>query len=629
MDDLEDLFEDHRAYLVAGRKEELVHAIISMLYFEYPSSSSPVLHINKIMKTSASELRRLAREKQRLLEEEESRLENLKFWTLPIRSRYRVYCGSHRISRFLCTVSIFHYPHQARNFFIIATHPTSSTQFQLPLGLFYAAKAANINSLPHTWNAKVKTQVAQAVALQLRFVYNANGEMALSVSGRIGYYSKAIQFEEAQTPESIARTAHKQSVQNNIKELQQEFYEENSALENVKSAKEEEFNRELRLLEASRCELEERDEAVKAQLDEIESHGMNNLEGLDKEERHIQRQLVREKRAQVKKDRGETLAALKTVQMQITALLTKLQDLNANTNTSIKSRAIELDLQLNALQKQAETPPPYVDMCNGEKRYSAHYTRSRRPRAFLGMINQLVQGAATIQNAKVRYSVALLNDRRVEFAFYSPTASQYISFECSLATWSIFSKEGIKSKSDRHAMQTAIPHFIQHFGTEHEPSALLTELNTIETTIESKRAKNPIDYNHLTQLHRNRRVILRQAQKLYHHLVSALCERLEWHTEAITANEIIYSQNPYLLVADDEIERSGKCIVKLLPDHKLSFIVDLLSGEHYEEIHPYTKELVLELASESAQEMQVHLELIVSSMQLIHENDQTKLEFVD
>lgn len=56
MDDLEDLFEDHRAYLTAGRKDELLQAITSMLFFEYPTQGRPILHINKLMKTSAVRL---------------------------------------------------------------------------------------------------------------------------------------------------------------------------------------------------------------------------------------------------------------------------------------------------------------------------------------------------------------------------------------------------------------------------------------------------------------------------------------------------------------------------------------------------------------------------------------------
>ncbi|KDO28125.1 hypothetical protein SPRG_22192 [Saprolegnia parasitica CBS 223.65] len=619
MDDLEDLFEDHRAYLTAGRKDELLHAITSMLFFEYPDQGRPILHINKLMKTSASKLRRLARAKQRRLEEEERRLAALKFMTMPRRARYRVLCTSHKISSFLCNVSVHHYPHQARNFHIVATHPPSSTEFLLPLGLLYAGKAANNYIAPHTWTPAIKTEIARAVVRQLCLVRNNTGEMALSVAGRVGFYSKGIRLDVPQTPESVARHSYLQSVQIAIQALQQAAYDERTAITDAHQVQYAALERDVRLLEASRSELEAKEAAAKDALDEIEATGLGNVDGLDKDQRHAARQLVRERRADVKKDRSETLVELKRVQISLTALLTQMQAATADETARLHESALGFATRIEALKLEAATPPPYVDLRVGDKRYALSATRSRRPRAFLGMTNQVRQGAAAIEGQRVRYSVAFGDDRNMELTVYAPVTSTSMHFACSLPTW------------------LAVPGLIQHPGNALPRSPEDVELEALNAAIATsldawRTSPTSTTYEELRQLHAARRGVTKESQRCVHHLVTALCERLHFQSSsALALNNVLFTMDPYILVSSDEGDRPGVCTVRLEPNHNLVFTVDLMNGNQYEKVHPYTQELVLELASESAQEMQVHLELIASSIQLVRRDDThaDELEFLD
>ncbi|EQC33714.1 hypothetical protein SDRG_08817 [Saprolegnia diclina VS20] len=637
MDDLEDLFEDHRAYLTAGRKDELLQAITSMLFFEYPTQGRPILHINKLLKTSASKLRRIAREKQRRLEEEERRLAALKFMTMPRRARYRVLCTSQKISSFLCNISVHHYPHQARNFHIVATHPPSSAEFHLPLGLLYAGKAANNSSAPHTWTPAIKTAIARAVVRQLCLVRNNAGEMALAVAGRVGYYSKGIHLDEPQTPESVARQSYLQSIQITVQALQQAAYDERTAITEAHQAQYAALERDVRLLEASRSELEAKEAAIKDALDEIEAIGLGDVDGLDKDQRHAARQRVRERRADVKKDRSETLVELKRVQSLLTALLSQMQAATADTTARLHESALRFATRIEALKLEAVTPPPYVDLRVGDKRYALHATQSRRPRAFLGMTNQVRQGAAAIQGQRVRYSVAFGDDRSMELTAYVPATSTTMRFACSLPTWCILTKESVRSKKARHEMQVAVPGLIQHPGNALPPSSEEVELDALNAAIatsldEWRTSRTPTTYDELQQLHARRRELSKESQRCVHHLVTALCERLRFQlSSALALDNIIFTMDPYVLVASDEVDRPGICTVRIEPNHNVVFAVDLMNGSQYEKAHPYTQELVLELASESAQEMHVHLDLIASSMQLVRRDDTLvdELEFLD
>ncbi|OQR85210.1 hypothetical protein ACHHYP_12093 [Achlya hypogyna] len=630
MDKLEDLFEDHRAYLTAGRKDDLVQALISMLYFEYPSSGSPVLHIDKRMKTSASKLRRLERDKLRRLAEEEKRLAELRFLSLPRRARYRVLCTSHKISSFLCIVAVYHYPHQARNFFITATHPPSSAEFHLPLGLLYAAKAAAVPTAPHTWTPAIKTAIARKVVENLRLVRNTAGEMALSVVNRVGYYTKGIPLEEPQTPESVARQHYILGVQNAIKELQQSNYTEahfcypETAL----------LERELRLLEAERSALDTKDQAIKEQLDEIESRGLGAVDDLDKEQRHAARQLVREQRALVKKERGETLVELKRVQTRLTALLTEIQAMKTATDALLKEKAIALDAGIVELQAVARSPPPFVDIRAGDRRYASGYRKIHKPRALLGDTTVVRMGAALVHARRVRYTVSVLPERFVHFSFYVPESSLTASYVCSLPTWCIWAKEGVATKRARHDMQMAIPNLIRH-PNEANSNALLEQMEAVDAAIEAARAElaiatTPAVVTTLLDLHRQRRRITTEAARLYHHVVTAFCERLTISEDgSVGVNNVLVTMDPYTLVVEDGSERTGCCVVRLESEHQVVFDVRTPDGS-WANVHPYTQELVLELASESAQEMMVHLELIATNIQLVRtENGHDALAFLD
>ncbi|KAL4167849.1 hypothetical protein KRP22_013332 [Phytophthora ramorum] len=138
---------DREALLAPGRKQELLHQLIELLYFEYPDDSdseavsyrnpndavkypeigTQVLKISPEIQLNESALRRLERE-ERLRQDEARRLEALAaLQAKPRRARHRVLCQSIRLRGRHFYVSVYHFPAQARNLVVTAYNPELET----------------------------------------------------------------------------------------------------------------------------------------------------------------------------------------------------------------------------------------------------------------------------------------------------------------------------------------------------------------------------------------------------------------------------------------------------------------------------------------------------------------------
>ncbi|KAF0689930.1 Aste57867_18645 [Aphanomyces stellatus] len=411
MDDLEDLFVMHNDLLVAGRKDDLVAGIVAMLYFEYPddvqvaAGAKPILHINREMKVSASKLRRIQRERQHQLEEEQKRLEALRFMTMARRGRHRIVARSIKIHGLRFTVTVHQYPHQIRNFSIVAYHPTTGMQYKLPVGLHHAGRLAGIIAPPHQWSRQEKVQIADTVIRHLRLVHNAQGESALSVDGRVGFFAPSVGLDCAETLDALAEKAYRQGVANEITLVQDACYRDVQAIEETIAVIEAKFGGELMALERIRDDLKTKEQALKDELDDVESRGLKVDDGADKAIKTQLRQELRETRQRIKDERKEAVGQIKATQHEITTLLAKRQTACAAANADIKIRMLDADAQVAAINDVARQPFEFHNRKSGERRWANGWTDGRRHKLEMGTTNLVVSGAARVEGERVRYTM--------------------------------------------------------------------------------------------------------------------------------------------------------------------------------------------------------------------------------
>ncbi|KAH9094920.1 hypothetical protein LEN26_018014 [Aphanomyces euteiches] len=650
MDDLEDLFQDHKDLLAAGRKDDLVSGIVSMLYFEYPNDDmdgaprkAPTLHINKEMKVSASKLRRIQRERQRLLEEEEKRLEALRLWTMPRRQRHRILATSVKMCGFRFTVTVHHFPNQIRNFAVAAYHPPSGTQYAIPVGLHHAGKLARVSTPPHQWTKREKYDIANVVVRALRLVRNGCGETALAIQNRVGFYNQSVALERIQTADSIAEGAFKQHIANAVAFVREDCYKHIHALQLQVARIEEQFAARLSALEATRSELRAKEQQLNEALDDLESKGLGDVAdaNADKALKAQQRQEIREKRQRLKHERAETLAQIKATQHDITTVLASQQAESAQVNLEIKERLMECEREMDKLHAETKTPFDFYDQRSGAWRPALGFKRLVRHKIEMGTTNKLVAGATALDGHRVRFTVWLLDAHHVQFDFYNPTTSNTAVFVCSKLAWCLWSKENKRTGVDLWSVQKEIPHFVVYpeSTSPTAPRELQLQLETLATQLDSVYERlQPLDPRSreavkcLDELKTllDKRNQTKQVEGLYTPLVVALASRMHYQDDGQVQISTLLLDLPKTEVSTSRGTSLWCSCQVFLENHQVVFKVD----EKFRNVHPYTDELVVELATESSVEMKIHLELIVASIQVTYAADDNSaddatLEFFD
>ncbi|RHY33115.1 hypothetical protein DYB32_001969 [Aphanomyces invadans] len=216
-----------------------------------------------------------------------------------------------------------------------------------------------------------------------------------------------------------------------------------------------------------------------------------------------------------------------------------------------------------------------------------------------------------------------------------PDLAQAI-FTCSKLAWCIWSKES-SGGDDLWPIQKEIPAFITYPQGGGDPCELDVQLATLATALEKQHAtfgavathygrESSKAFQQLKALVTDKMVLQRRIRQLYHPLVAALTHRM-----SVASNQVdVMSQLVDLPQAEIATSHGNaklcSCRIHLVAN-QIVYTVD----STYTRVHPYTDELMAELATESAAEMKVHMELTVATMQLTDtlSGDGVGIEFLD
>ncbi|GMF30057.1 unnamed protein product [Phytophthora lilii] len=368
---------ERESLLAPGRKQELLHQLIALLYFEYPDeekigfntyrspnddsfsaevvkqrkSGLPVLRISPEAQLNEAALRRLERE-ERLRQEEARRLENLAaLLAKPRRERHRVLCQALKLRGRCFYVSVYHFPAQARNFVITAYNPGSSMTYKLTVGLLEAASLVKLYPYPRSGFSPEQTlTVARGVLPRLRLHgredHRSNARMMLAINGgRRGPGMNALPpLDPVMTEEHKRDELFNKMLRDSQRSLQLELAITELRLHNDAEAERLDIRQKIAKLEAKRTEIIEKDQAQKTRIEEIDATGGGGA--------NIDVKRLQEERRALKTARHTLKAEMKVTAAQIAELNLQLQGVSEKEKISSERARRRTDRQRKRLREE-------------------------------------------------------------------------------------------------------------------------------------------------------------------------------------------------------------------------------------------------------------------------------------
>ncbi|KAL3672488.1 hypothetical protein V7S43_001786 [Phytophthora oleae] len=652
---------EREALLAPGKKQELLHQLIALLYFEYSEDAREdvekvaktriqTLKISPEIQLNESALRRLEREEQ-LRQEEARRLEDLA--TLlgkPRRARHRVLCETLKLRGRNFYVSIYHFPAQARNLVITAYNPSSSLTYRLTIGLLEAASLVKLYPYPRSGFSAEQTLCVARGLIQRLQIYGREGtrpntRMMLAIDGgRKGPGMDALPLLVPMMTEELKREEmHNKMLRDSRRSLQLEVEMTQLRLHNDAEAERAEIRQKIANLEAKRAEINEKDQTHKIRIEEID--GAVGGAKADVKRLHEERRTLKTARQVLKTE-------LKTTTAQVAELKQNLQAVSDKEKTS-SERA----------QRRAEKARKRIREEGLQATVPVKRQLPVRQRTWLARIQiqpgrtLLASGGCRMLGKRIRYSLFALEpeadidlDAMFSLELYDPAdCSRCSSFILSKLEWLAFTKKC-------HDQQQFVPELAPPTSevlkrlAELRESMKSSRLALADVSTDVSKGKKPKIKAPPTKKRREelRRVIAEASHEIHRLnreapwpvLINSLCERcsiaprMDSTEFTVTLDRCIFrSVSPVLRMTNDENEDNEDaessavyCRVRaeVLPLAKAVVfeVWDPYDGQQWRIEYPESCELLREFVVETFIERQMHLEAIMMSL-LLHLNSET------
>lgn len=637
--DLEWVFHARQEFLVAGKKHAIIKELIALLYFRYPEEEEgdgggaemddgaarldreggiheedhqvqsgeegndlftqllpteekplPVLCISPDAKLSEAARRRLERE-ERLRCEEEERLRVLAMLLrLPRRARYRLTCQVLRLNGHKMIVSIYHFPHQIRNFLVLAYHPASARTFPLSVGVVEAASLSRIFTLPHKWNAEQKLQIAVSLLPRLHLngikvkavvgglTHTAEKRNASTLSSgdyaaykmglaikddRSGAPSEWLSPPGIRTPESVQQELVQKYQTDGHRTLKIEFTTHMQSLETATEAKVAAIEAHLRDAEAQKAKLHARDVELKEQIEEINSGkgvqtpqqggGGDPAAASETKDHHETRRRYKAARKQIKDES-------KAMSDQMAVWKRDIQTIREQEHLEREKATRRLEKAVHALEREALVHTRgFVDVSSspvnqGGARKTRTGQKARLARFHISPnLLFIASGGCVVDGRRHRYSIFDVLKHEREPTDAGPTTSSeedptseprpeqldrmlqitlYDPASSQSASLTLSRLDWISYTKQQHEAQLLVPHFeIQTSSVTSRLAFLNQALATARETLTKLRKRTKKNLSRREQLCVEMQNCLRERQKLFaaapwHRVMAALSERL-------------------------------------------------------------------------------------------------------
>ncbi|KAG1706693.1 hypothetical protein DVH05_027545 [Phytophthora capsici] len=649
---------DHQrqALLAAGRKQELLHQLIGLLYFEYPEDD-----VEKVIKTKVQTLkispqiqlnesasRRLERQEQ-LRQEEARRLEDLAaLLGKPRRARHRLLCQTLKLRGRTFYVSIYHFPAQARNLVVAAYNPSSSLTYRLTIGLLEAASLVKLCPYPRSGFSAEQTLFVARGLIQRLQIFGREGDrpntrMMLAIDGgRKGPGMEALPLLAPMMTEELKREEMRNKMlRDSRRSVQLELEMTQLRLHNDAETERAEIRQKIVHFEAKRAEIKEKDQAHKTRIEEID--GVVGGAKEDVKRLHEERRALKTARQALKTD-------LKAAATQIAELKKNLQTVSDKEKTSGERAQRRAEKARKRISDEVlqETVPVKKQLPIRQRTWLArgHIQPGR---------TLLASGGCRMSGKRVRYSLFALGseadvdlDAMFSLELYDPAdCSQCSSFTLSKLEWLAFTK-------NCHEQQQCVPELapptsevIKRLGELRERMKESREALTGVSTGVLKGKKTKTNASNTKKKREELRRVIAEASHEIHRLnreapwpvlIKSLCERCSIVSKtdsefAVALDRCIFrSVSPILRMTNDENEDNEaessavycRVRVEVLPLAKaVAFDVwDPYEGQQWRIEYTESRELLHEFVVETFIEQQMHLEAIVMSL-MLHVNAET------
>ncbi|KAL4147652.1 hypothetical protein PRNP1_011406 [Phytophthora ramorum] len=644
---------DREALLAPGRKQELLHQLIELLYFEYPDDSdseaasyrnpndavkypkigTQVLKISPEIQLNESALRRLERE-ERLRQDEARRLEALAaLQAKPRRARHRVLCQSIRLRGRHFYVSVYHFPAQARNLVVTAYNPGASATYRLTVSLLEAASLVRLYPYPRSGFSPEQTlTMARGLIPRLRLHgredNRSDARMMLAISGgRNGPGMNALpRLAPVMTEELQRDELFNKMLRDSQRSLQLELEMTQLRLHNDAETERVELRHKLVTLESKRAEMNEKDQGHRIRVEEIDAAGGGGTNGDVK--------LLHEERRAHKTARQVLKAEMKSMAAQLTALNQQLQSVSEKEKFGGERAQRRADrarkrIRGEVLQTLATTLRP---------------TASERWRPLVRQQLETIDTLDAVDADTQLFSLEL----------YDPNV-------CLRCTSFVFSKlEWVALTKSCHEQQQLIPELAPSTSTvakrltelresmmetrralyamSDPPPAITSTGKALKTKASSSKKRREELQRTMTTASNDIHRLAREAPWLA--LVKSLCERCTITSSTDTPGLdvsldrcIFRSVSPVLRLTNDDNGNNAdsesdvvhcRVRVEVLPlaEAVVFEVWDPLDETQWRVDYPESRELLREFAVETFMEQQLHLEAITMSL-LLHPNAAT------
>ncbi|KAK1940164.1 hypothetical protein P3T76_008487 [Phytophthora citrophthora] len=647
---------EREALLAAGRKQELLHQLIALLYFEYPEDNVEkavktkiqTLKISPQIQLNESAIRRLEREEQ-LRQEEARRLEDLAaLLSKPRRARHRLLCQTMKLRGRVFYVSIYHFPAQARNLVISAYNPGSSLTYRLTIGLLEAASLVKLYPYPRSGFSAEQTlfvaqELIQRIQIYGREGHRPNMRMMLAIDGgRKGPGMDALPLlAPLMTEELKCEEMRNKMLRDSRRSLQLELEMTQLRLHNDAEAERAEIRQKIANLEAKRAEINEKDQTHKNRIEEIDG-----VVGGAKED--VKR--LHEERRTLKTSRQVIKTELKAAATQVAELKKNLQAVSDKEKAS-SERA----------QRRAEKARKRIRDEDLQTRVTIKRQLPIRQRTWLTRVHiqpgrtLLASGGCQISGKRVRYSLFAVEseadvdlDALFSLELYDPVdCSRCSSFSLSKLEWLAFTKNCHEQQQFVSELAPPTSEVVKRLTELHESMknsrVALTDVSTDVSKGKKTKTKAPSTKKKREEL---RRVMAEASHEIHRlnreapwpMLIHSICERGSIVSKkdsefSIAMDRCIFrSVSPILRMTNDENENEDAessavyCRVRAevlpLAEAVVFEVWDPYEGQHWCIKYPESRELLHEFVIETFIEQQMHLEAIVMSL-ILHQSAET------